>query len=552
MKRLNNKGYMLVEVIVSSMIALVIAYFLIDITVKLVNKNNDYYLESILLADKNIVTKEIMDDINSMKLTGVNCQSNTSCILTFDYNDENKKTLSINDKTISYGDYSKTFSDEVNLSQINIKSEENILTISIDAYTNYSKENYGINIVVPYNEDISIILSPEYSILVDDLEKFKTTTEVETEEEITHEYTVPGSYELNLPSGTYLLETWGAQGGEGEGSDGYGGSGGYAKGTLTLNNTTTLYVYVGGEGADASDCDNGIGYRTASGGFNGGGDGASYCSTNITTFSYCGGGGGASDIRIGTDSLYARVIVAGGGGGARDGLPGGQGGGTTGEDGKLRADDGSSISTAPNTGKGGTQTAGGASYYSSQVDSTGQYGSLSGFGNGAGLGSSNYVMAGGGGGWYGGGYGFIDTGGAGGGSGYVYTLSTSSNYPSGCLLNSSYYLTDTSFSSGVKYGDGKVSITGKTITFKEIDSYSVPQLSGLTDTTINKGTDFDLMSGVTIECETSKNGCSITGTSPSSTKNLPTGTAKIYYMVLASDGVTKYRYPRNITVVENE
>lgn len=30
----------------------------------------------------------------------------------------------------------------------------------------------------------------------------------------------------------------------------------------------------------------------------------------------------------------------------------------------------------------------------------------------------------------------------GGGSGYVYTSSTASNYPSGCLLNSSYYLTN--------------------------------------------------------------------------------------------------------------
>lgn len=33
-------------------------------------------------------------------------------------------------------------------------------------------------------------------------------------------------------------------------------------------------------------------------------------------------------------------------------------------------------------------------------------------------------------------------GGGGGGSGYVYTSSTASDYPSGCLLNSSYYLTD--------------------------------------------------------------------------------------------------------------
>ena len=32
--------------------------------------------------------------------------------------------------------------------------------------------------------------------------------------------------------------------------------------------------------------------------------------------------------------------------------------------------------------------------------------------------------------------------GGGGGSGYVYTSSTASNYPAGCLLNSSYYLTN--------------------------------------------------------------------------------------------------------------
>lgn len=53
-----------------------------------------------------------------------------------------------------------------------------------------------------------------------------------------------------------------------------------------------------------------------------------------------------------------------------------------------------------------------------------------------------YIGGAGGGGWYGGGAGGAVSGG-GGGSGYVYTSSTASNYPSGCLLNSSYYLTNT-------------------------------------------------------------------------------------------------------------
>lgn len=58
-----------------------------------------------------------------------------------------------------------------------------------------------------------------------------------------------------------------------------------------------------------------------------------------------------------------------------------------------------------------------------------------------------YSCGGGGGGWYGGGGAYdndsdADGRNGGGGSGYVYTSSTASNYPSGCLLNSSYYLTN--------------------------------------------------------------------------------------------------------------
>ena len=54
-----------------------------------------------------------------------------------------------------------------------------------------------------------------------------------------------------------------------------------------------------------------IGSGLAKGGFNGGGD-----AYGSSTSEPGNGGGGASDVRIGSNSLYARVIVAGGGGGA--------------------------------------------------------------------------------------------------------------------------------------------------------------------------------------------------------------------------------------------
>ena len=219
-----------------------------------------------------------------------------------------------------------------------------------------------------------------------------------------------------LPAGTYRLQCWGAQGGY-RSSATYGGKGGYSIGTLTLTARTLIYIYVGGSGNTGG----------TSGGFNGGGARDSY-----------NGGGGASDIRIGQDSLYARVIVASGGG--SDGATNKQGmygGGTTG---------GSAIQNYGTGGGGGTQTSGGTG--SSSEPGSGTSGTYGAFGvGGRGYSASSGYAGAGGGGWYGGagsypdGSGDDDRGG-GGGSGYVYTSATAANYPSGCLLNSSYYLTD--------------------------------------------------------------------------------------------------------------
>lgn len=95
-------------------------------------------------------------------------------------------------------------------------------------------------------------------------------------------------------------------------------------------------------------------------------------------------------------------------------------------------------------GGGGTQTAGGAG----GSNNAGTFGQ-----GGQGLSASSGYGGAGGGGWYGGGgsypdYSADDDRGGGGGSGYVYTSSTASNYPSGCLLNSSYYLTSASTTAG--------------------------------------------------------------------------------------------------------
>lgn len=245
-----------------------------------------------------------------------------------------------------------------------------------------------------------------------------------------YEYTGSGQ-SITLPAGTYKLECWGAQGGDSDITY-LGGRGGYSTGIITLDSDTDIYIYVGGCGQKQTTT------GSLSGGFNGGG--ATYTSSS----SYLGcSGGGASDIRIGTDSLYARVITAGGGGGSFNASAyrgnGGSGGGTTGGNGV------STYTSSYKPGEGGTQTSRGNSYYGTTANSS-SYGTLASFGSGGSI-TYNYG-AGGGGGWYGGGY--AQRAGAGGGSGYVYTSSTASNYPSGCLLNSNYYLTEASTTDGTQ------------------------------------------------------------------------------------------------------
>lgn len=240
-----------------------------------------------------------------------------------------------------------------------------------------------------------------------------------------------GNYKtVTLPRGTFKLECWGAQGGS-YSTTYYGGKGGYSVGTIELMEDTVFYLYAGGKGTDG----------TTSGTFAGGWNGGGQAYTGSATYDMSAGGGG-SDIRIGSTSLYSRVIVAGGGGGAGSysssyRLTGGSGGGTSGVAGSQQ-------STSYKAGQPGTATAAGISYYGTNADST-SYFTLAAFGTGGAAKSSSYC-SGGGGGWYGGGGARRAAGG--GGSGYVYTSSTASNYPSGCTLNSAYYLTNASTATG--------------------------------------------------------------------------------------------------------
>lgn len=411
---------------------------------------------------------------------------------------------------------------------------------------NDSTSSITVNIGVAGSDTNELGLTAGKTLITDTFNTGTEITEIPSGDTISKvynfDYTNSAQSQL-LQKGKYKLEVWGAQGGY-RSTSSKGGMGGYSYGMIELASDTTVYVYTGGFGGSGTS---GCGSTICAGGFNGGGYRYKYY-----------GGGGASDIRIGQDSLYARVIVAGGGG--SDGAAsktGMYGGGTSGGSSTEKYTANSNY-----CGKGGTATYSGysSSYTVTTQATTGlnsntleYYGGGFGFGGGGVYRSSGYGGAGGG-GWYGGSGTVPDSSGdddrgGGGGSGYVYTSSTTSNYPSGCLLDSSYYLTDAATSAGntsFTSPDGATETGHSGNGYARISKYgpSIPTID-TSSVSITLGTDTNLKDIVT--CEDAGNGCKILFVSPNNTKQLTAGSHNATY-VLEDNSGTRYKYTKVINI----
>jgi Glycine rich protein/HYR domain len=189
-----------------------------------------------------------------------------------------------------------------------------------------------------------------------------------------------------------------------------GGEGGSASARLSVRPGHTLYVEVGGVGANASAT---LGADAQAGGFNGGGYGSASDPASHAPAS----GGGASDVRTmsggidpATTGLGSRLIVAGGGGGAASC----GGGGAAGQHG-IYTTSGVCTGLVTSGGGAGTTIAGGAAGGGSATAGTAGQG-----GDGGPLVTPVLAAAdgggGGGGGYFGGGGGGLAAGGGGGSS----------------------------------------------------------------------------------------------------------------------------------------
>ena len=155
MRKLNRKGYLTIEIILASVMAVAIAFFLIDLTMKLVDTTDNAYVDTVLVTDKALITKNVKENLenaicSSGVITSVSCINNV-CNITM--NDDSVITLSVNDNIVEYTgseSYTKKIDDSLSNIKLTSSNSNNYYNFKISGENIFIDDNYDMNIFV-YN-----------------------------------------------------------------------------------------------------------------------------------------------------------------------------------------------------------------------------------------------------------------------------------------------------------------------------------------------------------------------------------------------------------------
>lgn len=193
--KLNRRGYIAVEIILASIVSITIAVFLIDITIRLVNRTDNNYIDTIFVSDKALLTKNIKEEIendisNKGVIDSISC-SNSNCNIIF--NDRSSKELSIEGNKVTYGSYTKEvdkrLGGEVKVNS-SISDDNKYIIINITFTNIFDDSDYSVivpisNIESKCNEEITSTPIAEY---ITNLYKNASKSTV-TNNSITYNYT---------------------------------------------------------------------------------------------------------------------------------------------------------------------------------------------------------------------------------------------------------------------------------------------------------------------------------------------------------------------------
>ena len=144
----NNKGFSMVELIVSFAICSVIVVFLFQIVLVLKDLYEKSAIKTTLLNKQNIIVNLIYTDISEKGLISVNT-CDDYCI-TFNFDDRSSKTLEYftDDNTISYGDYITEVLGGTTVGKVETSIQNGVMSANMPiTHKLFNNKDFGICIV---------------------------------------------------------------------------------------------------------------------------------------------------------------------------------------------------------------------------------------------------------------------------------------------------------------------------------------------------------------------------------------------------------------------
>ena len=183
----NRKGYMLVEIIVAAVLAVGIAFYLLNLTYKFKNTNEDVNQSYYYMKDKILITKNIMNDLEGKNISNILISSDSSSETIVDFevydgeNTENRR-LKIDkiNKVIEYGKYDSGSFDEMSSSyyykelidsmvigDVDVSVNDGVATVNIQLSNIYDDNDYSIKLLFDSSDNSIITVSDVEPCVID-------------------------------------------------------------------------------------------------------------------------------------------------------------------------------------------------------------------------------------------------------------------------------------------------------------------------------------------------------------------------------------------------
>lgn len=325
MKKMNNRGYVLIEIILAFVITFGIIYFMMDMVINIKNKNDDLYVSSIVEVDETIITNKIM---NYLIDTDIKNESDAEDFCNNISVDSSINAVKYDDDIVHYVD------DVVSVSDVSCNVGSDSIGIKIPLELKQVKKEFDVIINYNYRYNIKNVIDSYWCNNHQDDEEpysfvYEGDCEVEVDEETldwkikflgidgygTYDFTPYFDAEIDAflvggggGGGTGLTE-YGSEGHFGDG--GGGGGGGYCDTFKTISIVAkTPYIITIGAGGSAKN----VGGSTSAFNESISGGKAGGAVSRVSSTNTVGGGGGSGGNAGGTGAHYDNQAANGGSG----------------------------------------------------------------------------------------------------------------------------------------------------------------------------------------------------------------------------------------------